>query len=211
MNNLKMEIRNVYCVGRNYKLHAAELGNEVPSEPLIFLKPTHAITQMNNQEIVLPRDKGEIHYEAELVLYIGSEYEKGKTVEQLVDSITLGIDFTMRDLQSQIKSKGVPWLPAKGFKNSGLIGTYVPLSEMININGIEFYLDRNGQLVQHGKVSDMIFSLQEIIDYIAEHFGLGVGDLIYTGTPAGVGKVEDGDILELKLLDRIVGKCTVRF
>lgn len=211
MNFSTKEICNVYCVGRNYKLHAAELGNEVPSEPLIFLKPTHAITAMNGQEVILPKDKGEIHYEAELVLQIGHDYERGKTVEQLVENITLGIDFTMRDLQSQIKSKGVPWLPAKGFKNSGLVGKFVPLNEITNVNNIEFTLEKNGQIVQHGFVSDMIFSLQEIIDFIGEKFGLGKGDLIYTGTPAGVGKVNDGDVLELKLSDQILGKCIVRF
>lgn len=210
MKDIK-EIRNVYCVGRNYKLHAAELGNEVPTEPLIFLKPTHALAWMNNTEIVLPKNNGEIHYEAEFVMHIGNDYVDGASVEDLVDFITLGIDFTLRDLQSQIKSKGVPWLPAKGFKNSGLIGEFIAFDEINKVETIEFTLEKNEQIVQVGKLTDMIFSLQEILDYVGKNFGLGKGDLIYTGTPAGVGKVSDGDQLELKLWKRTVGTCTVRF
>lgn len=205
------DVRNIYCVGRNYKMHAAELGNAVPTEPMFFMKPTHALTQMDGRKISLPSNKGAIHFEAELVIHIGKEYYKGIQIEELVDQVSLGIDFTLRDLQSKLKAEGLPWLAAKGFRNSALIGAFIPFETLAPINELEFSLFKNGEEKQHGKVSDMIFSLQEIVDYCAEHFELGVGDLIYTGTPAGVGAVEQGDHLLLKMGNQSIGESIIQF
>jgi len=190
-------IRNVYCVGRNYRLHAAELGNSVPEEPMIFTKPTHSLVSMVGQTIYVPGHLGALHYEGELVLHIGRSYEEGLTVDQLVDQMALGIDFTLRDLQNEIKQKGYPWLPAKGFLNSAPITAFHAFPGWEEVKKKEFTLEKNGQEVQRGNIQDMIFDLQTLVDFIGLHYGLGAGDLIFTGTPAGVGKVCDGDQLEL--------------
>jgi len=202
-------IRNIYCVGRNYGLHAAELGNDIPEEPMIFIKPTHAFVALQDQTIALPGGKGEIHYEAELVLHLGDDYAPGKTVDQLVDQMALGIDFTLRDVQSVIKKKGQPWLPAKGFLNSAPCSAFRPFPGFDAAKQTEFALRKNGEEVQRGNINEMIFNLQVIIDYIAEHYGLGAGDIIYTGTPAGVAAVQTGDRLELLWGEESFGAFTV--
>lgn len=190
-------IRNIYCVGRNYKAHAEELGNELPKEPMIFTKPTHALSPMDGSALNLPGQLGSVHFEAELVVHIGSSYEPGKTADELVDKIAFGIDFTLRDVQSKLKEKGLPWLPAKGFLNSAALGPWLPNPGASGLLEKEFVLKRNGHEVQRGHVSRMIFNLQTVIDYIASHYGLGQGDIIYTGTPEGVGPVSDQDRFEL--------------
>lgn len=191
------EIRNIYCVGRNYGLHAAELGNAVPDQPMIFTKPTYSLVATDGGEIELPGGKGELHFETELVIHIGQSYRPGISVDELVDAMTLGIDFTLRDVQSEIKKKGYPWLPAKGFIRSAPLGKFRPFPGDSVVRDTEFSLLRNGGTAQSGKPSDMIFSLQTIVDFIAGNFGLGQGDIIFTGTPAGVAAVQDGDKLEL--------------
>lgn len=202
-------VSNVYCVGRNYKLHAEELGNEVPSEPMIFLKPSHAVVKIEGQEISLPKDRGEIHYEAELVIRIGKPYEKGMPVQELVDVMALGIDFTLRNVQSVIKQKGQPWTAAKGFLNSAPLTPFLALPEEETLRNTEFVLLKNEVEVQRGNIQNMIFPLERIIDYIAEHYGLGEGDLIFTGTPEGVGPVAEGDKLELLYGGQSLGFFTV--
>lgn len=189
-------IRNVYCVGRNYRLHAAELGNEVPSEPMIFMKPSHAVIPLN-QEVVLPTGRGEIHYEVELVLRVARSYVPGISVDELIDEMAFGIDMTLRDVQTELKKKGSPWTAAKGFRNSAPLSKYIAFPGLEEIVNSDFTLIHNGAEVQRGNVKDMIFSLQQIVDYVAEQYGLGEGDLIFTGTPAGVGSVQDGDNLEI--------------
>ncbi|CAG7625427.1 putative protein YcgM [Paenibacillus solanacearum] len=186
-------IRNIYCVGRNYGLHAAELGNDVPEEPMIFTKPTHALAAIDGGEIALPDSRGEVHFEAELVLRIGRDYEPGLTVNELVDGMALGIDFTLRDVQSVLKKKGHPWLPAKGFRNSAALTPFHSFPGFEEVKQVEYTLVKNGMEVQRGNLNDMIFDFQTVIDYIARHYGLGAGDIIYTGTPAGVAAVKDGD------------------
>ncbi|GIP21202.1 fumarylacetoacetate hydrolase family protein [Paenibacillus sp. J22TS3] len=203
-------VRNVYCVGRNYRLHAEELGNAVPTEPMIFLKPSHAVVPMDGGVVELPGDRGEIHYEAELVLRIARTYVPGISVNELVDVMALGIDFTLRDVQNDLKKKGHPWTAAKGFRNAAPLTPYVAFPGTEEIGLRYFSLQRNGETVQKGNAGDMIFSLQEIVDYIADHYGLDEGDLIYTGTPAGVGPVSDGDKLELSLDQDVLGSCTIR-
>lgn len=190
-------IQNIYCVGRNYRLHAQELGNDVPTSPMIFSKPTHAVVEANGQTISLPSNSGEIHYEAELVLHIGKSYQKGRLAEELIEQVSLGIDFTLRDVQSKLKAKGHPWLLAKGFPNSAVLTSRRAYPGIVALQEIDFCLLKNGERVQQGNIQEMIFDFQTIIDFIGTNFGLGAGDVIYTGTPAGVGKVENGDHLQL--------------
>lgn len=202
-------ISNVYCVGRNYRLHAEELGNEVPGEPMIFLKPSHAVVPMNETEIALPTGRGEIHYEAELVLRIGRRYESGMTVDELVDVMAFGIDFTLRDVQTELKKKGHPWTAAKGFKNSAPVTPYIAFPGTAETAGEDFVLRKNGEIVQRGNIRNMIFSLQQIVDYIADRYGLDEGDLIFTGTPEGVGPVYEGDRLEIAYGSNVLGSCVI--
>ncbi|OWA32996.1 fumarylacetoacetate hydrolase [Saccharibacillus sp. O16] len=204
-----MAVSNVYCVGRNYKKHAEELGNDVPSEPMIFLKPSHAVCALDDGTIELPQDRGEIHYETELVLRIGRAYEPGIKVEDLVAAAALGIDFTLRDVQSKIKAKGHPWTAAKGFRNSAPLTREVPFPGLEALSEGWFTLKKNGETAQHGSIRNMIFDLQTLVDYIGEHYGLGEGDLIYTGTPEGVGPTLAGDVLELYWNEEKWGGCTV--
>ncbi|PZE20985.1 fumarylacetoacetate hydrolase family protein [Paenibacillus xerothermodurans] len=204
-----LSVRNIYCVGRNYALHAAELGNDIPKQPMIFLKPTHALLPMEGQAIQLPGDQGEVHFEAELVIHVSRPYEEGSTVDELVDKMALGIDLTLRDVQSVIKKKGTPWLPAKGFLNSAPITKFRPFPGFEAIKQAQFSLFRNGEEAQHGKVKDMIFDLQVIIEFIAKNYGLDAGDIIFTGTPAGVAAVHSGDRLELRWGEESAGTVTV--
>ncbi|QGQ97466.1 FAA hydrolase family protein [Paenibacillus psychroresistens] len=203
-------IRNVYCVGRNYALHAAELGNDVPEYPMIFTKPTHALVEMNGQSILLPSSQGGVHYEAELVLHIGKAYEKGMHVDELVDSCALGVDLTLREVQNELKKKGHPWLAAKGFLRSAPIGPFFPFMGEQAMQQTDFSLFINDIEVQRGNTSAMIFNLQTIVDYIAETFGLGPDDLIYTGTPAGVGALAHNDVLRLQWGNEQAGLCTIQ-
>lgn len=204
-------IRNVYCVGRNYRLHAAELGNEVPDEPMIFMKPSHALVPLSGQTIHVPFRPGELHYEAELVLHIGRNYEQGMRAEELIDQVALGIDFTLRDLQSVLKKKGHPWLPAKGFLQSAPVTAFHPVADAGNLGETSYTLDINGKEVQRGCTVDMIFDFQVLIEYCAQHYGLGKGDLLFTGTPAGVGAVTDGDHFTLKFGGATWGEFTVKY
>jgi fumarylpyruvate hydrolase len=203
------EIRNIYCVGRNYALHAAELGNAVPEAPMIFMKPSHALIEMNGLPIHLPKGQGEIHYEAELVLHIGKTYNKGIPVDDLVDRFALGIDFTLRDVQNELKKKGHPWMSAKAFLRSAPIGPFFPFPGEEETKHTDFSLLINGVEVQRGNTKGMIFNLQAIVDYCGEHYGLGPGDLIYTGTPAGVGSVGNGDHLRLQWGNQQAGECII--
>lgn len=208
---MNSQIRNVYCVGRNYRLHAEELGNAVPDEPMIFMKPSHAVVLMEGQELTLPEGRGEIHYEAELVVRIGADHTPGMNVDEVIDAYAFGIDFTLRDVQSVIKQKGHPWTAAKGFKNSAPISKFETLQSLQSLSDSEFTLNKNGKEVQRGNIRDMIFTIQNIVDYVSEHYGLGPGDIIFTGTPAGVGPVEPGDRLELTWANEAKGAVIVRY
>ncbi len=197
----------IICVGRNYVAHAAELGNEVPEEPVIFLKPDTAILRENNP-FYYPDFSKDIQHEVEVVLKVNKE---GKNIEskfahKYVDEIGLGIDFTARDLQSKAKSKGLPWDIAKGFNHSAPISRFIPIHSFQEISNLSFRLDINGNTVQNGNTSLMLFNFADIITYISKFYLLKKGDLIFTGTPAGVGPVKIGDQLngylgEEKLLD----------
>ncbi|WP_219835105.1 fumarylacetoacetate hydrolase family protein [Paenibacillus sp. R14(2021)] len=191
-------IRNIYCVGRNYALHAKELGNDVPKEPMIFAKPTHAL-QPATGKITVPGTIGSVDYEAELVVRIGAGYKPGMTVSDIVDGITLGLDLTARDVQTGLKERRHPWLLAKGFLGSAVLAPFQPYPGEAALAGLTFNLIKNDTVVQTGSPLDMIFSIQQLIDFIGPRMGLGAGDILFTGTPAGVGQIADGDTLEMKL------------
>ena len=186
----------IICIGRNYFKHIQELENDVPSKPLFFLKPETAI-QPKGHPFFIPDFSNEIHYEVELVIKInktGKHIEK-KFAHKYFEEIGLGIDFTARDIQENCKEKGLPWEIAKGFDGSAQISNkFIKKDTFLNKN-ISFCLKKNNEIVQIGNSKEMIFSFEEIISYVSKFFTLKIGDLIYTGTPSGVGKVEKGDIL----------------
>lgn len=188
----------IFCVGRNYGAHAKELGNDVPEEPVIFMKPKSALLQQNTP-FYYPEFSNELHYEVEIVLRI---CKNGKSIEQhnaakYYDAYTLGIDFTARDIQNELKKKGLPWEKAKAWDNSALISnTWVPLKSATAKEPILFSLLQNEKIVQEGNTKYMIFSFNDIVSHISNYFSLNIGDLIYTGTPAGVGECLPGDKLE---------------
>lgn len=204
------QIRNIYCVGRNYGLHAQELGNDVPTSPFLFSKPTHAFVEANGQEILLPGNQGELHHEAELVFRMARPFESGATLDDLIDGMAIGIDFTLRDVQNGLKKKGHPWLLAKGFRNSAVVTPFRPFPGMKACLQTDFLLLKNGDQVQQGNLSDVIFDLDTILRFTAVHFGLSKGDLIFTGTPAGVGPVVDRDRLVMMWGEEAWGDFTVR-
>jgi acylpyruvate hydrolase len=192
----------IICIGRNYVEHAKELNNPVPSQPVVFLKPQSSLL-IGGKPFYHPEFSQNIHHEIEIVLKIK---KNGKAISQkfapdYYDEIGLGIDFTARDLQDKLKEKGQPWELAKAFDNSAVIGDFVQKSEL-NLDNIHFDLTKNGSPVQIGETKDLIFSFDYLISFVSNYFTLQVGDLIYTGTPAGVGPVEIGD----ELIGSIEGK-----
>lgn len=187
----------IIAVGRNYIDHAKELNNPVPKEPVIFSKPDTAILK-DNKDFYIPEFSNDIHYECEVVVRICNEgkHVSKKFAHKYYDAIGLGIDFTARDLQSKLKEKGLPWELAKAFDNSAVISTMVPKQNFPDLNSIDFALHKNGNIVQSGNTKDMIFDFDTLISFISSYITLRKGDLIYTGTPAGVGPVAIGDKLE---------------
>ncbi len=187
----------IFCVGRNYADHAKELGNAVPEEPVIFMKPKTAL-MTSNAPFYYPEFTNELHYEAEIVLRVckNGRYIGEADAEMYYDAFTIGIDFTARDIQAELKKKGLPWEKAKAWDNSAVIGKWVDLTPEILTNPIHFSLQKNKETVQVGTTEDMIFSFNEIVSHISQYFSINIGDLIYTGTPAGVGECVTDDILE---------------
>lgn len=187
----------IICIGRNYAEHAKELKNEVPAEPVIFLKPDTALV-LGSQPFFYPDFSSDVHYECEIVVKItrlGKNIEE-KFAHRYYEEVALGIDFTARDLQQELKQKGLPWERAKAFDGSAVVGNFVPVSFLRDAQNIEFELHKNGEKVQHGFSADMLFPIDRIIAYVSRYFTLKIGDLIFTGTPAGVGPVQAGDQLE---------------
>ena len=187
----------IICIGRNYADHAKELGNEIPDEPVIFMKPKNALLQ-GHTPFYYPEFTNELHYECELVLRVckNGKYITEKLAPDYYNAISVGIDFTARDIQDEHKKKGLPWEKAKAFDNSAILGKFVDIKPGFNKKGILFSLKMNGEVVQKGNSDDMIFSFDSIISHISNYFSLNIGDLIYTGTPAGVGECVVGDELE---------------
>jgi 2-keto-4-pentenoate hydratase/2-oxohepta-3-ene-1,7-dioic acid hydratase in catechol pathway len=187
----------IFCVGRNYADHAKELNNEVPDEPVIFMKPKSALLQPHTP-FYYPEFTNELHYECELVLRIAKngKYIQEKFASKYYDAVTVGIDFTARDIQNELKQKGLPWERAKAWDNSAVVGKWVPVTGLKNKNDVKFALYKNKELVQQGASDEMIFSFDYIVSYISNFFSINIGDLIFTGTPAGVGEAVVGDELE---------------
>ncbi|MGG1397484.1 fumarylacetoacetate hydrolase family protein [Bacillus salipaludis] len=204
------EIKNIYCVGRNYAAHAKELNNEVPTSPFLFSKPTHALVEAKGQEIQLPGNRGSIHFETELVVRVGKPYEKGMGVDEAIDSMAIGLDLTLRDVQTELKKKGHPWLLAKGFPDSAVVSEFIDFPGLEKVEKADFILMKNGEKVQQGNIKNMLFDLQTILDFTAMNFGLGEGDIIFTGTPEGVGQVADGDQLSLIWDNKVLGECLIK-
>ena len=187
----------IICIGRNYADHAKELGNEAPKEPVFFLKPDTAISPKGHP-FFIPDFTNNVHFEVEMVIKIN---RLGKHIEErfahkYFDEVGLGIDFTARDIQEEVKAKGLPWEKAKGFDGSAVISRKFIHKSKVENNNINFSLLRNGELVQKGNTKDMLFDFHKIIAYISQFYTLKIGDLIYTGTPAGVAKVNPQDELE---------------
>lgn len=189
----------IICIGRNYSEHAKELGNEIPDDPVIFMKPDTAILKKGS-DFYIPEFSDDIHYELEVVLKIskGGKYIQKENAGNHYDEIGLGIDFTARDLQTKLKDKGLPWELAKGFDGSAVVSDFVS-KENYDLQNLNFSLIKNNEKVQDGNTGEMIFSPNDIIAFASQYFTLRVGDLIFTGTPKGVGKVSENDILEAYL------------
>lgn len=188
----------IICIGRNYSEHAKELGNAVPDKPVIFMKPDTAVLKGN--DFYIPEFSNDVHYELEVVVKIskGGKYIQKETAHKHYEEIGLGIDFTARDLQSDLKSKGLPWELAKGFDGSAVVGNFFKKEEY-TLENLQFSLLKNKEQVQLGNTKDMIFKIDDIIAFVSQYFTLRVGDLIFTGTPEGVGKVSENDVLEAYL------------
>jgi len=197
----------IICIGRNYHEHAKELNNPVPAKPVFFMKPDSALV-IRNRPFFYPDFSNEIHHEIEVVIKIN---RLGRSIEpkyasRYYSEIGLGVDFTARDLQAECKKNGLPWEIAKGFDYSAPLSKFLPLESFPDVHNLNFHLDINGNRVQTGNTSEMIFSFEQIISYVSKFITLKTGDMIYTGTPAGVGPVKLGDRLTgyiegIKLLD----------
>lgn len=186
----------IFCVGRNYAQHAKELNNPIPEEPVIFMKAQSSILK-TGRSLYYPKFSKDIHFEGELVIRIS---KNGKNIQEkfahkYIHSYTLGIDFTARDIQQELKEKGLPWELAKSFDGAAGMGKFLPFQGLDILNDTAFQIFKNAKLVQEGKASEMLFSIPKIISFISKYFTLQKGDFIYTGTPAGVGPIAIGDTI----------------
>lgn len=200
----------IFAIGRNYAKHAKELNNNVPDEPVFFLKPETALLT-KNRPFYYPEFTNNLHYEAEIVIRI---CKVGKHIpleyaNRYYDKIGIGVDFTARDLQQQLKEKGLPWEKAKAFDHAAPISEFIDASEFSNIQNINFSLLKNGKQVQLGNTSNMLFKVDEIIAYLSKYITFKIGDLIFTGTPEGVGPVSVGDVLDAYIEDKHMLKVPV--
>jgi 2-keto-4-pentenoate hydratase/2-oxohepta-3-ene-1,7-dioic acid hydratase in catechol pathway len=187
----------IICVGRNYADHIEELKNERPQEPVLFMKPDTAVLQ-KQFPFVIPEFTNDVHHEIELVVKINKvgKYIDAKFAHKYYDEVTVGLDFTARDAQERLKSKGLPWEIAKAFDGSAVIGDFVPKTNFKSLDNVNFELSNNGRIVQNGSTQHMLWKVDELIAEISIYFTLKTGDVIFTGTPKGVAKVSPGDVLE---------------
>ncbi len=201
----------IFCVGRNYVAHAQELGNDIPDEPVIFMKPKSALLQAHTP-FYYPEFTNELHYECELVLRISKngKYIQDRFASKYYDAISVGIDFTARDIQNELKEKGLPWEKAKAWDNSAIVGKWIPVPSLKNKKDIKFHLHKNKELVQSGSSAQMLNNFDQIVSYISNYFSINIGDLIFTGTPAGVGECVVGDELEGFLEDERMFEMEVK-
>ena len=186
----------IICVGRNYSEHIKELDNQRPEEPVLFMKPDSAVILKNNP-FIIPTFSSDIHYEVEVLVKINKigKHISREFASDYYEKVGLGIDFTARDLQSKLKEKGLPWERAKGFDGSAMVGQFVNKQTLGDLENLEFSLQKNEEIVQKGNTADMLWKIDELIEYISKYFTLKIGDIIFTGTPSGVGPVSHGDQL----------------
>lgn len=199
MNKQISNFNRIFCVGRNYVNHTKELNNQIPQTPVIFMKPGTCL--VSSERTTIERTvKAEIHYEAELVLLIGKKgyFKESDNIDDTISGFTLGLDLTLRQVQRQLTEKGLPWEKSKSFDHSSPIGKIIPINSCDEIRKLEFACYVNNEKRQHGQVSNMIFSFEAILKEISRYWKLIPGDLIYTGTPEGVGVLKSGDIIRIQ-------------
>lgn len=201
----------IICIGRNYNGHIAEMSAEVPDEPVVFMKPKSSLLQAHTP-FYYPEFTNELHYEVELVLRVckNGKYIQERHASNYYNGITVGIDFTARDIQQECKQKGLPWEKAKAFDNSAVVGKFIDMTPEMKKSNFSFSLKKNDEVVQQGNSSDMIFSFDSIIANVSNYFSLNIGDLIFTGTPAGVGECVVGDVLEAFLDNKSIISVEVK-
>jgi 2-keto-4-pentenoate hydratase/2-oxohepta-3-ene-1,7-dioic acid hydratase in catechol pathway len=201
----------IICIGRNYANHIAELKNERPAEPVIFMKPDSAVL-LKQHPFVIPEFSEEIHHEIEIIVKINKvgKYIEPKFAHKYYDEISVGIDFTARDLQAKLKEKGLPWEKAKAFDGSAVIGDFLPKTDFISMENLSFELTNNAKTVQKGNTSHMLWKIDELISYVSQFFTLKIGDIIFTGTPEGVAAVKPNDVLEGFLEDKKLFRIQVK-
>ena len=201
----------IICIGRNYADHISELNNERPTEPVIFMKPDSAILP-NKNPFVIPAFSNDIHHEVEILVKICKvgKHIDAKFAHKYYEEIGLGIDFTARDVQSKLKEKGLPWEKAKAFDHSAVIGAFTSKKNYSSLENINFELKSNGAIVQEGNTNLMLWKIDELISYVSQYFTLKIGDIIFTGTPKGVAKVNEGDVLEGFIEGKTMFKIQIR-
>jgi len=201
----------IICIGRNYRKHIEELNNERPISPVIFIKPDSSVI-LKNQPFFIPDYSKDVHYEAEVILKIcklGKSIDK-KFAHKYYNKISLGIDFTARDIQNELKIKGLPWEKSKAFDGSALIGEWIDKNELNDINNLNFSLKKNGDNAQLGNTSKMLWSFDELVSEISRFFTLKIGDVIFTGTPSGVNRVFENDLFEGFIEDKNVFNINIK-
>jgi len=201
----------ICCIGRNYALHAKELNNPVPEEPVVFMKPVNALLE-NGQPFYYPNFSEEIHFEAEIVLKMAKNgrHIQPQFAPDYYDELTIGLDLTARDLQRRCKKQGLPWEIAKAFDGAAPVGRFVPVNDYADINALPFHLDKNKTTVQQGNTRDLLFSFDELIAYVSKFFTINQGDLLFTGTPAGVGPLQTGEVFEGFVEGEKLLECAVK-
>lgn len=187
----------IICIGRNYTNHIEELKNERPTEPVVFMKPDSAVL-LKQHPFVIPEFSEDVHHEVEIIVKINKvgKYIETKFAHKYYDEISVGIDFTARDLQAKLKAKGLPWEKAKAFDGSAVIGEFLPKSQFSSLENVTFELKKNNETAQIGNSSLMLWKIDELISYVSQFFTLKIGDIIFTGTPEGVAAVKPDDVLE---------------
>jgi 2-keto-4-pentenoate hydratase/2-oxohepta-3-ene-1,7-dioic acid hydratase in catechol pathway len=201
----------IICIGRNYTNHIEELKNERPTEPVVFMKPDSAVL-LKQHPFVIPEFSEEIHHEIEIIVKINKvgKYIEPKFAHKYYDEISVGIDFTARDLQDKLKAKGLPWEKAKAFDGSAVIGDFLPKTDFVSMENLTFELTNNSKTVQKGNTGFMLWKIDELVSYVSQYFTLKIGDIIFTGTPEGVASVKPNDVLEGFLEDKKLFRIQVK-
>ncbi|WP_312266577.1 fumarylacetoacetate hydrolase family protein [Neisseria sp.] len=210
--NQTVRVNNIYCIGRNYVDHIAELQNETPTEPVVFMKPNNSILN-SGASIKLPAYSQSVHYECELVLLIGKDCDSlnGDDISGIIAGYGIGLDLTARDVQSRLKEKGLPWTKAKGFRGAACLSDFIAADKLTQPQDCVFTFQINGEIRQRGQTSMMIYPIAAILRELAESYGLKQGDVVFTGTPSGVGELHTGDRLALDLAGLVQAEFVVAY